>query len=83
MAKPIADAEAEVEVSYGLALLAHTVATLQNPPPYDAHTVTYRPIGCAGIITPWNNPFAIPLGKIAPAIAFGNTIIWRPDCSTG
>ena len=76
VAKPAADAEAEV--SYGLALLAHTIATLSDPAPYDAPTVTYRPIGRAGIITPWNNPFAIPLGKLAPAIAFGNVILWKP-----
>ncbi len=76
VAKPIADAEAEV--TYGLALLAHTIATLSTDEPYDARSVTYRPVGRAGIITPWNNPFAIPLGKLAPAIAFGNTILWKP-----
>ena len=31
-----------------------------------------------GIITPWNNPFAIPLGKIAPALLYGNTVVWKP-----
>lgn len=76
VAKPTADAEAEV--SYGLALLAHTIATLSDPAPHDAPTVTYRPVGRAGLITPWNNPFAIPLGKLAPAIAYRNTILWKP-----
>ena len=76
VAKPTADADAEV--SYGLALLAHAITTLSDPDPYDARSVTYRPIGRAGIITPWNNPFAIPLGKLAPAFAFGNTILWKP-----
>ena len=76
VAKPIADAEAEI--TYGLALLAHTIATLRDPHPYDARTVTYRPVGRVGLITPWNNPFAIPLGKLAPAIGFGNTIAWKP-----
>jgi acyl-CoA reductase-like NAD-dependent aldehyde dehydrogenase len=30
------------------------------------------------IITPFNNPLAIPIGKIAPAILFGNTVVWKP-----
>jgi len=76
VAKPVADAEAEV--SYGLALLAHTIATASTDEPGDARYVAYRPVGRAGVITPWNNPFAIPLGKLAPAIAFGNTIVWKP-----
>lgn len=76
IAKPRADAEAEV--TYGLALLAHVVATLDTDDPHASPSVTYRPVGRAGLITPWNNPFAIPLGKLAPAIGFGNTIIWKP-----
>lgn len=76
VAKPIADAEAEV--TYGLALLARTIATLSTDEPHDALTVTHRPVGRAGLITPWNNPFAIPLGKLGPAIAYGNTILWKP-----
>jgi len=38
----------------------------------------YRPLGVIAIITPWNNPLAIPLGKIAPALLFGNTVVWKP-----
>ena len=30
------------------------------------------------LVTPWNNPLAIPVGKIAPALAFGNSVIWKP-----
>ncbi len=76
VAKPIADAEAEV--SYGLALLAHTIANHPTTEPYDTHSVNHRPVGRVGLITPWNNPFAIPLGKLAPALAYGNTVIWKP-----
>ena len=76
IAKPRADAEAEV--TYGLALLAHVITTLGDQDPYDARNVTYRPVGRAGLITPWNNPFAIPLGKLAPAIGFGNSVVWKP-----
>ena len=36
------------------------------------------PLGVVGIISAWNNPVAIPLGKIAPALAYGNTVVWKP-----
>ena len=37
---------------------------------------TYRQaVGVFGLITPWNFPIAIPAWKIAPAIAFGNTVV--------
>jgi len=29
-------------------------------------------------ITPWNFPIAIPAWKIAPALAYGNTVVWKP-----
>ena len=37
-----------------------------------------QPLGCVALITPWNNPVAIPLGKLAPALVFGNTVVWKP-----
>jgi aldehyde dehydrogenase (NAD+) len=37
-----------------------------------------RPRGLAGLITPWNFPFAIPLWKAAPALAFGNAVLLKP-----
>jgi acyl-CoA reductase-like NAD-dependent aldehyde dehydrogenase len=40
--------------------------------------ITREPIGVVGIITPWNFPIAIPAWKIAPALAFGNTIVFKP-----
>lgn len=38
----------------------------------------HRPLGVAAIVTPWNNPIYIPLGKIAPALAYGNATLWKP-----
>ena len=35
-------------------------------------------VGVVGIITPWNFPIAIPAWKIAPALAFGNTVVFKP-----
>jgi acyl-CoA reductase-like NAD-dependent aldehyde dehydrogenase len=37
-----------------------------------------EPIGVVAAITPWNFPIAIPAWKIAPAVAFGNTVVWKP-----
>jgi acyl-CoA reductase-like NAD-dependent aldehyde dehydrogenase/nicotinamidase-related amidase len=37
-----------------------------------------RPVGVVGLVTPWNNPLAIPVGKIAPAIGFGNAVVLKP-----
>jgi len=40
--------------------------------------ITREPVGVVGIITPWNFPIAIPAWKIAPAIAYGNTVVFKP-----
>lgn len=40
--------------------------------------VTREPVGVVGIITPWNFPIAIPAWKIAPALAYGNSVVFKP-----
>ena len=40
--------------------------------------VTREPVGVVGLITPWNFPIAIPAWKIAPALAFGNCVVFKP-----
>jgi acyl-CoA reductase-like NAD-dependent aldehyde dehydrogenase len=40
--------------------------------------VTREPVGVVGLITPWNFPIAIPAWKLAPALAFGNTVVMKP-----
>ncbi|WP_376793628.1 aldehyde dehydrogenase family protein [Thermogemmatispora sp.] len=37
-----------------------------------------EPVGVVSVITPWNFPIAIPAWKIAPALAYGNTVVWKP-----
>ncbi|TFV70589.1 aldehyde dehydrogenase family protein [Blastococcus sp. CT_GayMR20] len=37
-----------------------------------------RPVGVIALITPWNFPIAIPAWKVAPALAFGNTVVLKP-----
>ena len=48
--------------------------------------ITREPVGVVGLITPWNFPIAIPAWKLAPALAFGNTVVfkpaqWTPGCA--
>ncbi|MGF6805468.1 acyl-CoA reductase-like NAD-dependent aldehyde dehydrogenase [Paraburkholderia sp. Clong3] len=40
--------------------------------------MTREPVGVVGLITPWNFPIAIPAWKIAPALAYGNTVVIKP-----
>ena len=40
--------------------------------------LTREPVGVVGIIAPWNFPIAIPAWKIAPALAYGNCVLFKP-----
>jgi acyl-CoA reductase-like NAD-dependent aldehyde dehydrogenase len=40
--------------------------------------VRREPVGTVAIISPWNFPTATAVWKIAPALAFGNAVIWKP-----
>lgn len=40
--------------------------------------ITREPVGVVGLITPWNFPIAIPAWKIAPALAYGNCVLFKP-----
>jgi len=46
-----------------------------------AYTVR-QPLGVVGAITPWNFPVAIPVWKIAPALVYGNTVVFKPATIT-
>ncbi len=40
--------------------------------------VRREPVGVVGVISPWNFPVATACWKIAPALAFGNAVVWKP-----
>ena len=40
--------------------------------------ITREPVGVIGLITPWNFPIAIPAWKIAPALCYGNSVVFKP-----
>lgn len=41
-------------------------------------SVTRAPMGVVGLILPWNFPIAIPAWKVAPALAYGNAVVFKP-----
>src|SRR5262245_16435006 len=40
--------------------------------------ITREPVGVVSLMTPWNCPSAIPAWKIAPALAYGNCVVFKP-----
>jgi acyl-CoA reductase-like NAD-dependent aldehyde dehydrogenase len=52
--------------------------TLPSVRPGVGVEITREPIGVIGLVTPWNFPIAIPAWKIAPALAFGNCVVFKP-----
>lgn len=40
--------------------------------------ISREPLGVVGIVAPWNFPLAIPAWKIAPALAYGNAVVFKP-----
>ncbi|GGG76474.1 5-carboxymethyl-2-hydroxymuconate semialdehyde dehydrogenase [Corynebacterium pelargi] len=47
-------------------------------PGRQANYVNRKPIGVAGLITPWNTPFMLESWKLGPALATGNTVVLKP-----
>ena len=41
-----------------------------------------EPLGVVAAITPWNFPIAIPAWKLAPALVYGNAIVFKPASAT-
>ena len=58
-----------------LRLMGETVPSVR---PGVGVEMTREAVGVIGMITPWNFPIAIPAWKIAPALAHGNTIVFKP-----
>ena len=77
--KPIRDARGEV--AFGIDLVRVAAESVRAPraePHGEDWRLARRPVGVVATITPFNNPFAVPLGKLAPALAHGNAVVWKP-----
>ncbi|MGP4039244.1 alpha-ketoglutaric semialdehyde dehydrogenase GucD [Gracilibacillus sp. D59] len=78
--------EAKGETARGVALLRYYAGEGMREegdviPSTDAAALmlTKRvPLGVVGVITPWNFPVAIPIWKMAPALIYGNTVVFKP-----
>lgn len=84
MGKAIRDAR--LEVARGAEILRYFAGEIlqadgETYPSVDPSTLLMtmsEPVGVVGVITPWNFPVAIPLWKLAPALGFGNAVVWKP-----
>ncbi|MFK4221928.1 aldehyde dehydrogenase family protein [Streptomyces sp. NPDC019890] len=82
--KPLAEARAEVARTaaiwryYAQAPYEPTGAVHEPAAGLGLLLTRRRPHGVAGLITPWNFPFAIPSWKAAPALAVGNAVVLKP-----
>ncbi len=78
------------ETTRAVQILRYYAGEAQQPsgehyPSINPHTLLYtsrEPLGVVAVVTPWNFPIAIPAWKIAPALAFGNTVVFKPASLT-
>lgn len=82
--KPIT--EAKGEVARGISILRYYAQASFMPKgdlfPPSTNVMLWserRPMGVAGLITPWNFPIAIPLWKAVPALCAGNAVVMKPS----
>ncbi|MFT3853603.1 MAG: aldehyde dehydrogenase family protein [Ilumatobacteraceae bacterium] len=62
--------------SEALRVLGHTFP--QEEPGVEIRT-RVGPLGVVGVITPWNFPVSLSTRKLGPALAMGNTLVWKPS----
>jgi alpha-ketoglutaric semialdehyde dehydrogenase len=68
------------EVARAIALVGAAAKQIEPKQDRILKKTGYRPepLGVIGLIGPFNNPLAIPVGKIVPALLYGNAVIWKP-----
>ena len=68
------------EVARAIALVGAAAKQIEPKQDRILKKTGYRrePLGVIGLIGPFNNPLAIPIGKIVPALLYGNVIMWKP-----
>lgn len=79
--KPLRDAQEELQRCLAVLDACVALAAIEEQPATGV-AVRYRPVGTIGIVTPWNNPVALPAGKIASALVYGNGVVWKPSPMT-
>lgn len=85
MGKPFFETKADVQEAIDTAYYAASETrrlfghTVPSELPDKMNFSIRRPLGVCGIITAWNFPVAVPSWKIFPALASGNTIVFKPS----
>ena len=85
MGKPFVETRGDVQEAIDTAYYAASETrrlfghTVPSELPSKFNMSVRRPIGVVGVITAWNFPVAVPTWKIFPAIASGNTVIFKPS----
>ncbi|MFV9453938.1 aldehyde dehydrogenase family protein [Rhodococcus sp. NM-2] len=82
--------ESRAEVGATVETLYYHAAQARNPDgatypsshPDEVIRTVRRPLGVVAAITPWNFPLQIPAWKLAPALLWGNTVVWKPASDT-
>ena len=82
--KPLAEGTGEVYRAgqfftyYAAEVLRQLGETADSVRPGIEIDIRREPLGVVGIVSPWNFPIATASWKIAPALAFGNSVVWKP-----
>lgn len=78
------EVDAAVETLFYHAASARTASGAVFPSSHPSELIrTIRvPVGVVAVITPWNFPVQIPVWKIAPALLWGNSVVWKPASQT-
>ncbi len=85
MGKPVfetlGDVQEAIDTAYYAATETRRLFGYNTPSELpDKVNLSFRqPVGVCGIITAWNFPMAVPSWKILPALACGNTIVYKPS----
>ncbi len=85
MGKPFFETKGDVQEAIDTAYYAATETrrlfghTVPSELPNKFNMSIRRPIGVCGIITAWNFPVAVPTWKMFPALACGNTVVFKPS----
>jgi len=85
MGKPFFETKGDVQEAIDTAYYAATETrrlfgrTVPSELPNKFNMSLRRPIGVCGVITAWNFPVAVPTWKMFPALAAGNTVVFKPS----
>lgn len=83
--KPLRDAEEEIDRAVANIRSTARMASERLQRAHRQQSTFFtsdRSMGTIALVTPWNNPIAIPIGKIAPALVFGNGVVLKPSLPT-